>query len=194
MGGSRVKITKNKLKQLIKEQYEAAMLQEASDIPKNISRADLDAYIKLMKSREAINPNFIRADLDKLEARVNDLEEIVISYGKLLNLRGPQNYNTDMKKRVNEGVRPDMLQEQEVITVQKQIEFLAMRTHKLGLEDLNLRMAIEEIYKRIEVLEKVAGQTGKVQKYSVRDRFTRQPDLNEGMRPDVFQEVMDELE
>ncbi len=189
-----MKITKNKLKQLIKEQYEAAMLQEASDIPKNISRADLDAYIKLMKSREAINPNFIRADLDKLEARVNDLEEIVISYGKLLNLRGPQNYNTDMKKRVNEGVRPNMLQEQEVITVQKQIEFLAMRTHKLGLEDLNLRMAIEEIYKRIEVLEKVAGQTGKVQKYSVRDRFTRQPDLNEGMRPDVFQEVMDELE
>ncbi len=114
-----MKVTKNKLKQLIKEQYETAMLQEQSAIPKNVSMADARAYAQGLKNQMDNNPSFIRADLKDLEARVKDLEQLVNRMTKLMRIRsaadrlfrprGPA--NTNMEKRVDEGVRPDVFQE-----------------------------------------------------------------------------------
>ena len=87
-GHKSVKITKNKLKQLIKEQYEAVMLPEQSDITRP----------------GPLDPSELRGDIDHqglilrhLTRRVDALEKMVGKAGEM--------------QRYEEGLRPDVFQE-----------------------------------------------------------------------------------
>jgi len=59
-----------------------------------------------------------------------------------------------LKQLIKEVYKTDMLQEQEVMTVEKQIKYLADEILKGDQDRLDLRMAIEDLYRRIAELKK----------------------------------------
>ena len=61
---------------------------------------------------------------------------------------------SQLKQLVKEEIEAAVLQEQEVMTVQKQIQHLAKRTRDAAQDRLDLRMAIEDLNRRMAELEK----------------------------------------
>jgi hypothetical protein len=59
-----------------------------------------------------------------------------------------------LKQLIKEVYKTDMLQEQEAITVQKQLEYLVGRIGEGDQDRLDLRTAIEDLNRRMAELEK----------------------------------------
>ena len=201
-----MKISKQQLKQLIKEQYEV-LNEKERQFELQGARVMQDLLIQLYTAGgnlETTTRNILDEDLESLSFvrgadgidryllpqidKITKLGEMIRSARKAELPSGafPDRAEpTDSEFGMNAIVRrPDMLQEQEGLASPESIAKFQEKD-KFPEREYSMQAIIYEIEKlnrRVKALEKMVGGAGKEQPYQKQTR------------PDIFKEVMDELE